>query len=308
MHICGGVSTLYWDFYPGSGHAGCCHLAPNRHTACTMLPDVSPPPAAFSVPLLILVISCAAHRTTRQPAVLSTWARTLPPGVELWLVEGGLPAGSTPVLTPIPEVAYVSRCCLAVADSYDDLAEKTYAAVAAAIALRPTAGLLKCDDDTWLHVPRLCSAVDWFAPYQGAPASDQPQFAPYARGGAYWLGPRAARALVAHPFTQWADRPWFKGNSRMRKRGESAYRENVSIEDVMTGDILAQNGIPLTADERFSDAPAPSVYEDPTLLSNHYVTPARMQQLERQRRRAGNPLWQALYSLQRWWPRHRKPR
>jgi len=250
---------------------------------------------------LVLILSCQAHRETRQAAVLETWARRVPDGLRLWLVEGGHQHEARERVAD-----GVERLLLEEPDTYDELARKTYTAIRRALAAS-WSGLLKVDDDTFVHLPRLLKRVGNFPDYAGHPARGQNQFTPYACGGAYWLSRRAAEALVERPFYQFSDRPWYPGNARMRKRGEKDYREKISIEDVMTGDILGRAGISLTATSAFSDDPFPSVFEGGGLITNHYLSPAMMRRVMEEPELMKKPFGRWRVRFRRWWHRDRKP-
>lgn len=221
--------------------------------------------------ILIMVLSCQAHHNTRQEAILNTWARSRSPQQDLLFVEGGY------------HDTQLTGCHLRLpcGDSYDDLAEKAFRAFEWAAANRSDCGIIKCDDDTYLHCQRLEAALQSFGHYAGSPASDQKQFLPYACGGCYWLDSRALAALVDRPFEAWSGAPWFKGNARMRRRGESHYRDSIGIEDVMVGSILHQAGIPLSTEPRFCDSPRPCLLINRKLISNHYVPPHWMREIHR---------------------------
>jgi hypothetical protein len=216
--------------------------------------------------------------------VRETWARHLAPSQSLFLVEGGHARSAVEGDT----------LRLAVPDGYAELARKTHHMIAWSLEHLECDAVLKCDDDTYLHAGRIAAAAAEFGDYRGHPADDQRQFVPYARGGCYWLSRRAMEALVQTPFQAHAGAPWFKGNSRMRKLGESRYREDVSIEDVMTGSLLHAAGIDFEPDRRFHDRLRPTLFQDLSLFSNHYVSPRWMYRLERMRSWPANA-WRRLF-------------
>ncbi len=237
--------------------------------------------------LLILVLSCQAHRQGRQAAVRASWGRRPERGQRILYVEGGHPGDR------IEE----DRLLLSAPDGYADLAEKSYRMLEYCLRTLEFRALVKCDDDTYLDCARLAAASGDFGDYAGNPPPDQPQFEPYAQGGCYWLSCKAVQAVVSRPFAEHAAAPWFKGNSRMRKLGEKRYRESVSIEDVMIGSLLHEAGIRLRADRRFHPDLRPPLYSRPDLISNHYVPPAWMHRLERMRTWPRTPFRRTLMSL-----------
>ncbi len=85
--------------------------------------------------------------------------------------------------------------------------------------------LLKCDSDTWVHVPRLLAYDTAGREYIGA------EWKPgvgYASGGAGYLLSRKAAAIVAEKMTH-----------------------TTGAEDLIVGQILRQNGIPFSIEPRF---------------------------------------------------------
>lgn len=235
----------------------------------------------------ILVMSCQANRDTRQQAVRDTWARHVREGQEVFFVEGGHERNAIDGRTLQLEAP----------DSYADLAEKTYRLIRFCLESEDWDALVKCDDDTYVECGRLARACGDFGNYRGKPAEDQRQFVPYARGGCYWLSREAAGRLVSEPFESHRNAPWFKGNSRMRKLGETAYRHDVSIEDVMVGSLLNQSGILLEEDTRFHDSLRPPLFARRELFCNHYVPPAWMHRLERMRRWPDTPVHRLLMRM-----------
>ncbi|MEX0322227.1 MAG: hypothetical protein AB3N63_08725 [Puniceicoccaceae bacterium] len=222
-------------------------------------------------PHIILVISCQANRESRQRAIRETWLRRLPAGNACYFVEGGHD----------DECIVDGRIQLATPDGYDDLAEKSFRAIEFILRESDCQGIIKCDDDTYVHPQRCMDAIDTFADYNGNRTQGQDHFSPYAQGGCYWLSRKAMEAVVSAPFESHVDSPWFKGNTRMRKLGEGSYRESTSIEDVMVGSLLAKAGFELTDDGRFNVQIRPVVYLEHELISNHYVSPKWMYRIDR---------------------------
>jgi hypothetical protein len=246
----------------------------------------------------IIVLSCQAHRDCRQKAIRDTWARRVPEGVALYFVEGGHER------TAIEG----DRLLLPVPDGYDDLAEKCFHAVKLVLAKIKCSGIIKCDDDTYLHPQRCIDSVDTFGDYCGNPAEGQEQFPGYAQGGCYWLSRKAMMKLTETDFSYHADAPWYKGNSPMRKLGERAYRKSTSIEDVMVGSLLAGAGIALKKDKRFCEQVRPIVYLDTALFSNHYVSPSWMYRIHRMGSWPQSWMWRLIMRIWTLLPSAAKPR
>lgn len=225
----------------------------------------------MSAQIAILVISCQAHRETRQRAVAETWFRRLPGEINGYFVEGGHDN----------EAIVDGRIHLAVPDGYDDLAQKCFRAIEFILQESRYKGVIKCDDDTYIHSKRCRDSIDTFSDYNGKRTEGQEQFKPYAQGGCYWLSRKSMEAIVTDAFDSHRAAPWFKGNTRMQKLGERRCRESTSIEDVMVGTILADAGIGLTDDPRFNDQLRPNVHATQNLISNHYVSPKWMYRLDR---------------------------
>ena len=237
--------------------------------------------------LLILVLSCQAHRQGRQAAVRETWGRRPAPDQRILYVEGGHPEHRIEG----------DRLLLAAPDSYADLAEKSFRMLEFCARHLKFRAVVKCDDDTYLDCSRLEAAAGEFGDYAGKPPPSQPQFEPYAQGGCYWLSRKAVQAIVSRPFSDHAAAPWFKGNSRMRKLGEKEYLEAVSIEDVMIGSLLHEAGFQLEVDHRFHQDLRPPLYSTPDLISNHYVPPVWMHRLEGMRTWPRTPFHRILMAL-----------
>lgn len=263
----------------------------------TSPPDRDSAPSAETV--IILVLSCRAHRKTRQRAVSETWARDVAPPYRLVFVEGGHSG---------PGRITAGRLLLPLPDDYDHLAEKTFRAIDFLLKGHAFTGLLKCDDDTYLHFPRFKELFDPSVAYAGNADDILPGEIPYAQGGAYWLGREACRQLVQTPFEDHSSARWFPGRAKMRKRGERRTRPDTSIEDLMVGDLLLQRGIRLAHDPRFSPDPFPSVHEDSRLFTCHHLRPGVMRRVHRQRRWLGHPLLRHLVPHIRHLPFSGKPR
>ncbi|MCC5840358.1 MAG: hypothetical protein JJT96_09545 [Opitutales bacterium] len=251
--------------------------------------------------ILVLVISCQPNRPTRQRAILETWGSAIPQSILFLLAEGGHSG----------DQLSGTRLELTVPDAYDDLAAKTWQALCFCHRTLEWDGVLKCDDDTFVHLERMAAAAPFFGDYQGCPlpGSDGSDGKPaYAQGGAYWLSRRAVGEMVQGSFLDHASRPWFKGNTRMRKLGERHYREQTSIEDMMVGDLLQRAGLRLVPDDRFALAPFPSVFEREELLTTHYVRERGMRLTWLQRKWLPHPILRFPARLFRWFPGVGTPR
>ncbi|MGC9452341.1 MAG: hypothetical protein ACP5I4_12945 [Oceanipulchritudo sp.] len=248
--------------------------------------------------VLLLVLSCRAHRDTRQRAVRETWFAAVPAHWRMLFVEGGADREAR---------IQDDRLLLGVPDDYNHLAEKTFRAVETLLPRIPFAGILKCDDDTYLHPCRFEKAFDKEIPYAGNTRDTLPGKVPYAQGGAYWLNRQACTSLVAQPFASHREADWFLGRTPMRKRGERRKRPVTSIEDFMVGDILLRQGIGVRHDPRFSPDPFPSVFEDLSLFSCHHVNPTTMRRIHLQRLWRMHPIKRLLLPFFRYLPASRKP-
>jgi hypothetical protein len=246
-----------------------------------------------------MVISCAAHRETRQAALANTWGKEIPDGWEMIVVEGGAQGDAT---------LSDGHLLLPVADDYNHLAEKSFRAIQALLEWVSFEGVLKCDDDTYLHPRRFAGEFDRTILYAGNTRDTLSRPVRYAQGGAYWLNEAACRMLVAQPFASYQSAEWYLGRTRMRKRGERKARLQVSIEDYMVGDILHRHGLKVSHDERFNPNPFPSVYDDPNLFTSHHVNPKTMRRIHLQREWRNHPVRRWLTPFFRLLPASRKPR
>lgn len=195
--------------------------------------------------LTIGVVSCAAYPGRRQ-ACRASWVRAAQ-GIEdvtiLFMV--GDPSMTEPRLDG--DMLYVPS-----PDDYPSLPRKTkwlarWAAQAGAERL------LKCDDDTFVHVGRLKAALPTLADdYVGYEVCKHVA----SGGGGYLLSRRAIEALAEQ------------------------MPDHTGAEDVIASETLRRAGISLTPDYRFS----PWLYRVPTLCNNqlttHYATPAHMAALQ----------------------------
>ncbi|MFP4281796.1 MAG: hypothetical protein ACLFU2_04165 [Opitutales bacterium] len=221
---------------------------------------------------LIAVLSCRAHRETRQQAVRETWARHLPTGWRLVFLEGG---AESPALEG-------DRLLLPAPETYEDLAERMHAFFRLFRDEPKPRLLLKVDDDTFVRSDRLPGLLD------EAPGTDyrghceQVEFvlgAPYAQGGAYALRPPALGALAAFDWARGEGERWWKGQTRLKDPRSASWLGPTSVEDMMVGDLLRAAGIPLTHDVRFGQGSWPLPFG--RRLTCHPVTPRQMRRLAR---------------------------
>lgn len=141
-------------------------------------------------------------------------------------------------------------------DSYNFLPERTRALCGFALGLSAWDYLLKCDDDTYVQIPRLQEFVDSLPPethYVGNECWNPPR--QYASGGAGYLLSRKAAEIVANHLTPPA-----------------------GYEDLLVGRLLARHHIPFVVSPRFipygKDGPRPAPDND--LITSHYIPPADM--------------------------------
>jgi hypothetical protein len=246
----------------------------------------------------IVVLSCRRYRDCRQRAVRETWGMDVPSGCELLTVEGGY--SGEPRMDD-------GRLLLPVVDDYAHLAEKTFRAIAWLVKHFSFSGVLKCDDDTYVHARRFLQEFDRRVNYSGNIIESLSMPVRYAQGGGYWLSRSACETLVRRPFASYGKRGWFLGQRPMRKRGECHIREVVSIEDFMVGDILHAAGVEVTHDDRFNPDPFPSVYDRSDLFTSHHVRPVTMRRIHSQPLLKNHFFGRLWVCCLRWLPSSRKP-
>lgn len=198
---------------------------------------------------LIGALSAAAYHDRRQ-ACLETWANVGDRDeVDVVFLIGqqdcGLPRREGPILyCPCP-------------DNYESLPQKTRWFCLWALVNFQFDYLLKCDDDTYVDIPRLlsCGAT---ADYLGYDING------YASGGAgYLLSKNAAISVIGRLF------------------------EATGPEDLLVQRVLAQAGIRYTRDWRFHPFNNAWPSECNELITSHYVSPERMRSLHAERLRSG---------------------
>ncbi len=198
--------------------------------------------------IMIGALSAADYHHRRQ-ACLETWANVSDrDDVDVVFLVGkqdcGLPRREGPILyCPCP-------------DDYDSLPQKTRWFCLWALVNCQFEYLFKCDDDTYVDIPRLltCGVTADYAGYN---------IAGYASGGAgYLLSKNAAISVVGRLF------------------------EATGAEDRLVQCVLGQAGIPYTPDGRFHAYDNAWPTEHNSLITSHYVTPERMRSLHAERMHA----------------------
>jgi hypothetical protein len=189
--------------------------------------------------VLIGVVS-AQSLPERREACLATWASATP-GCALVFVTGGHACAAP--------LRHGCRLECPAPDDYPSLPQKTRALCAWALEHTDCDYLFKCDDDTYVHLPRLLAAVPQ-GDYVGHDLGG------YASGGAgYWLSRRASRIIAER-----LDAP-------------------TGHEDQLLGRVLAEAGMPVAHDRRLhpwnSHRPAP----ENDLITTHHCWPALMQEI-----------------------------
>lgn len=196
--------------------------------------------------VLIAIASCKAYEPTRKPACIGTWLKRLPSHVDYVFVIGcnnALYRDGDTLNVPCP-------------DSYQALPSKTHWLMKWA-ATQDYDVVFKCDDDTYIHVPRLLEHIETTkVAYTGCPV--YPTGFQYASGGAGYLLIKEAVACV--------------GNNPP---------VNESFEDVYVGKLMANHGFEFVPNPRFSmyNTPRPSV--DNNLITSHYCDAGWMEVINR---------------------------
>ncbi|QNN24324.1 hypothetical protein HED60_19290 [Planctomycetales bacterium ZRK34] len=147
---------------------------------------------------------------------------------------------------------------LTVADTYAALPQKTYALLRYVADNDLCDYLFKCDDDSFVHIPRLLDSGYEQFDYSGFVR--EPRVAvpndgvPYAHGGAgYWLSRRAIHAALSAPSEIWHAHPCRP------------------IEDGTVARALAHHGIMAHADNRYCRLPG----DGAPLPNNNKITAHR---------------------------------
>ena len=198
---------------------------------------------------LVAVISCHANEEYRQ-AQLNTWIGTWGDLIDVRFFLG------KPIQENTPNTFYFD-----VEDTFFDLPFKVQSALEWAHKNEYT-HVFKCDDDTYINVPRLLSCGFEEHDYMGNMAGVWWEC--YAQGGAgYWLGPKSLNIL----------------------HKEGVYKESFRFnwaEDSSIGAILQAAGVRLKDDRRFFHGttekwgfPTPSN----DIITSHKCPPWRMRNI-----------------------------
>lgn len=206
--------------------------------------------------LAILVLSAAAYEDRRE-AVRETWGSNLASNVDLvFLVGGGtgVPSRVGDILTlPCP-------------DDYPSLPQKTrwgmlwatttYGGLpingSSSSSSDCTMRIFKCDDDTFVHIPRLLDFIDTNPPaYVGHEMTNE--FPSFASGGAGYLLNRDAAITVAGGLT-----------------------DPIGNEDLLVSRVLMAAKIPFTPCSRFHPWNANGPRADNDFITSHYQKPEMM--------------------------------
>jgi len=214
-------------------------------------------------------MSCQKNRRPQQRAALETWVRDIPADVDYCVMEGGHrgPARRSGHNVQLP-------CD----DRYEALAVKMHEFLNFAVRELQFDFIFKCDDDTYVCLPRLVSAG--FEKYDyvgGAPSGNAWEKAPYAQGGAYFISRKAAQFIAQTDLQTCAGkRWWWSGGVRMISREGLKINGSATVEDMMVGDILREQGIILKIDPRFNAFACPTPYEHQDLITCHSVSARQM--------------------------------
>lgn len=220
--------------------------------------------------LLIAIMSCQKNRATQQRAVFETWVRDVSAGIDVCVFEGGHDGTAR---------RSGHRVQLPCDDSYAALAVKMHEFLSFALREFEFDFIFKCDDDTYVHLPRLLrsgfEAYDYFG---GAPSGNAWKKAPYAQGGAYFISRKAAMRVAETDLAAAGagKRWWWNGGMRMVTREGLKINGTATVEDMMVGDILREQGIVLKIDPRFNAFACPTPYEHPDFITCHSVSARQM--------------------------------
>lgn len=215
------------------------------------------------MPLLFLLItSCHGHAAARA-ACRSAWLADAPPGV-LWRFLLGEPAPGEPGDDP----AEPGALRLQAPDDYPSLIFKVLAGMRHALSVPDWEWLGKCDDDTYLHLPRLAALLADQPPGVAAIGLSlaRPGYPMWAPGGAgYFMRRDVAAAIIAR-----AD----AGLSRFCAFIGEDYAISAAVREAgyawRSCDLLSQTSHP-------SRRPSPAN----ACISAHSLTPADMQDIKR---------------------------
>lgn len=131
----------------------------------------------------IAIKSCHTY-DNRRKVQLDTWLRNV--DADFFFVLGNTSACDMPSLT--------DALVCDVSDDYKDLAPKVFNACEYALTENVT-NLLVCDDDTYIHWPRMLVSGFEELDYLGFVRNYGP--VPYMQGSCFWLNERAMHAIVS---------------------------------------------------------------------------------------------------------------
>jgi hypothetical protein len=223
-------------------------ILPPRPAAVATIPDTE------ERKLIIGVLSAdnakAAYRDKRE-AVRSTWGKDLPKGVELVFLVG------RPDLVEAPEKRG-DMLLLPCADDYQHLTEKTIWFCRWLQANRRFKRVLKCDDDTYVHVQRILARDRITADYVGRATPMRiaagRRFETASGGAGYLLSPKAVGIVAASEPTHGA-------------------------EDVHVAQVLHDAGITLKESGHFHSGKSIVPQPGNNQVTAHYITPQRMREI-----------------------------
>lgn len=197
--------------------------------------------------LVICVLSAQRYEERRQ-ACRETWFQEAAacPGVEIVFVVGGGPSLSKAVRTD-------DMLHLPCPDDYESLPQKVHQFFLWAVATYDFDFVFKCDDDTYVRVPRIMAYALGDRDYVGSDIGG------YASGGAgYFVSQRAARKLAT--------------DLRGRRTG---------AEDLIVGEVLRRRGFVLGNTGLLAPFLAPTTFPSPDnhLITGHHIDPQGMRRI-----------------------------
>jgi hypothetical protein len=193
--------------------------------------------------LVLLIMSCKNYRETRQAAVRNTWLKHISPEITYIFFEG---TDATEQATEYhPEE---NRLIVNCPDTYQHLALKCKLAMEYVVRELNPDYIIKCDDDTYINPERLNTLIPEEVDYIGHRRRVRARrTVRYADGGCYILSSNAAKLIADYDFSKGEGRCWWYGAGANDKNwcASEQLKKESSIEDMMIGDILNQNGIPI---------------------------------------------------------------
>lgn len=174
---------------------------------------------------LVAIVSCQVSRFAEfQQACRDTWVAKWKHLIDIRFFVG------SPVGPELPDTVYLD--C---PDDYWSLPLKTWTMVNWARGAGYT-NIFKCDDDSYVHVPRLLASGWEKVDYSGRQTFGHTFI--FAQGGAgYWLSARAMNIVADEPRVYWT-----------QDRKKSLH---TGCEDMAVGLLLKSKGVPLSIDQRY---------------------------------------------------------